>query len=736
MTSSFDDQPQSVAGPSALPAPPSVPKPYAKGHRSSSACDACHARKTRCSGDTPCKFCQTRNIPCVVSDSATRIASASAKRPRKSSTASSNTTPGPSAKRQNSANLLAPNDSEHQTRSNSDVNNSNFNSQTYDPVPLASIIAGTQVRQPSGLTPPSAIQRSPHGTTSYHQPVLPQPPNLSPSIANNASLAEPSAGIPDNEYPVSGIVLTRYQRPPTTIVECSVPQLIDRRSSVKYFDAYFSEAEWLYQLFPLREYISAYHEAIWAAEDNSVPVAMTNSPVGISSILAAVLALGALFERKFEDSERLYQAARQSYLDIIDLATLESVQLALQLAVFEINSSRSKSVWSSLAVAVRLSHYLNLHRKPALAGKGPDESLRRCQLWYNCFVHDCWLSLTSGRPALAADGDSDLDAAWVPPAAGQPRLASSPIFGMRVRLSALWTNVHDQLYRRRSDSNYEIPWLQRLPGLENEFQIWAKDMNSMAGTVATNRPDKKQMQSILLAQAIMRLIMHRSFLIQRSQFDGQQAFAIQQGISEAAVLDGALTVIDTCKRLIQLGIHLSFWFLTVDLQMACLALCEYLQNQHDKPRGTDVRKSEEGLKTAIDLLQQIADSGENPAVGQVLEAVKAVQSAWTYQRTQPSLQLQAQGQTQAQVQNNGQNSHHQQQDGSFLLDNFYPSDPSSALANGSTGFDFFGAPLSDFDWLTNLGAGSNIFDGFVASPAPAAADLAWWIAPRGNDVQQ
>lgn len=82
------------------------------------------------------------------------------------------------------------------------------------------------------------------------------------------------------------------------------------------------------------------------------------APVGMSSILAALLALGALFVRKVEDSERLYRAARQSYLDIIDLATLESVQLALQLAVFEINTSRSKSVWSSLAVAVRLSHYL------------------------------------------------------------------------------------------------------------------------------------------------------------------------------------------------------------------------------------------------------------------------------------------------------------------------------------------------------------------------------------------
>lgn len=105
-------------------------------------------------------------------------------------------------------------------------------------------------------------------------------------------------------------------------------------------------------------YARRYHEAVWAAEDGSLPHALTAAPVGMSSILAALLALGALFERKVEDSERLYRAARQSYLDIIDLATLESIQLALQLAVFEINTSRSKSVWSSLAVAVRLSHYL------------------------------------------------------------------------------------------------------------------------------------------------------------------------------------------------------------------------------------------------------------------------------------------------------------------------------------------------------------------------------------------
>lgn len=198
--------------------------------------------------------------------------------------------------------------------------------------------------------------------------------------------------------------------------------------------------------------------------------------------------------------------------------------------------------------------------------------------------------------------------------------------------------VHDQLYRRRAISASDVPWIQRLPALENDFQAWAQDMHNMSLSVATNRPDKKQMQAILLAQAIMRLIMHRSFLIQRGQLDSPQTLTRQRQVSEAAVLDGALTVIDTCKRLVELGIHLSFWFLTVDLQIACLALCEYLQNQHEKPNGTDISRPEEGLRTATSLLQEIADSGENAAVGQVLEAVKAIQDAWNYQMMQPSQQ--------------------------------------------------------------------------------------------------
>ena len=49
----------------------------------------------------------------------------------------------------------------------------------------------------------------------------------------------------------------------------------------------------------------------------------------------------------------LYHAARSCYLDIIDLASLESVQLALQLAIFEMNSRRASSVPNTLAVGIR-----------------------------------------------------------------------------------------------------------------------------------------------------------------------------------------------------------------------------------------------------------------------------------------------------------------------------------------------------------------------------------------------
>ena len=320
------------------------------------------------------------------------------------------------------------------------------------------------------------IMQSPEPYAGRSRPPALQGTSQAPLRGRSSiSLQDGSIAAPtDAEHSVSGVTFTRFQRPPKGLVEPNLCELIDRRASMTYFDTYcrtvlrwfvftancvsVTEIEWIYQLWPIPDFIKSAHEAIWQHYDRAIDHPMN---VGMRTILAALLALGAHFARNFEDSENLYRAARASFLDVVELGTLDSVQLAMQMAVLEINTSRSKSVWSTLAIAVRISHSLvcycqemcqttdiisvrqNLHRKPALAGKTPQEQLRRCQLWYNSFVHDCWLSVSSGRPPLATEGDCDLDAPWLLPTAkgsiSPHKLVSSPIFGYRVRVSCLWT---------------------------------------------------------------------------------------------------------------------------------------------------------------------------------------------------------------------------------------------------------------------------------------------------------
>jgi hypothetical protein len=103
------------------------------------------------------------------------------------------------------------------------------------------------------------------------------------------------------------------------------------------------------------------HDVIWG-DMGDTPIAeqypKSSLPLGLRSTLTALLAFGALLDHEMTDSEMLYHAARSCYLDIVDGASLESVQLALQLAVFEMNSRRASSASSTLAVAIRIVHSL------------------------------------------------------------------------------------------------------------------------------------------------------------------------------------------------------------------------------------------------------------------------------------------------------------------------------------------------------------------------------------------
>ncbi|KAL7010339.1 hypothetical protein EMMF5_000362 [Cystobasidiomycetes sp. EMM_F5] len=449
------------------------------------------------------------------------------------------------------------------------------------------------------------------------------------------------------------------------------------------------------------------YEAIWAEEEQyqagkpkqTNTSAARDLPLGARTTICALLAFGALFERKYEDSERLYQAARQCYLDIAELMTLESVQLAMQMAVFEINTNRSRILWSTLAVATRVAHALNLHRKPALANKSPEESLRRTQLWWCTRVHDVWHSSSTGRPSLTSEADIDLDPPFDAMRNGQPRQVVSDIFAMRVRLSAIWTKKG----------------------------------------AGAKRADKMQFQGVLLAYHIIRqcsrvcapawpltqkilfagIIMHRSFLIQREIQEPSEAYRYQRGISEAAILDSAMQILDFCRRLIRLGVHLSFWFITSHIQISCLALCEYIQNYVERGLlgSSDLAQPQQGLETAVALLEEIEQSGENPAVVQVLEAVRTIQDAVRPALAHPQYAEQSIATTLPASLPPG---------GAMSLEHLAPSNQNITFAS-DINIDPVQA-MADMDWLLNL-TSSNIMDGFIASPTPAAENLAWWLNP-------
>ena len=229
--------------------------------------------------------------------------------------------------------------------------------------------------------------------------------------------------------------------------------------------------------------------------------------------------------------------------------------------------------------------------------------------------------------------------------------------------------------------------------------------------------------------------MHRSFLIQRDIQDASEAYRNQRSVSESSILESALQVLEQSRRLIRLGMHLSFWFIISDIQIACLALCEYIQNFIERGliEGDLLTQPQEGLQAAITLLEEIEQSNENPAVTQVLEAVRTIQEAVRPAALVRDMCQNCVCMSDLALQPIQPQSHYSvSTDTNFLLND-------SMAASNALGIDMLQPtlppPATDMDWLYSL-TNTNIMDGFVSSTAPAASQLAWWLNPHENWFQQ
>ena len=324
-------------------------------------------------------------------------------------------------------------------------------------------------------------------------------PSIGPSSLPESRIKIAVAALPyTTKHHLTGTTFARFERVTAgNITEPDITSYLDKTRSFRYFQSYFEHAEPIYQLWPVAKIAAERHEAIW--QDGG-----PHFPPGSKTTLMALLALGAFFEGNLLEAENLHRLARNSYLDICELATVDSVQLALQMAVFQMNTNRSKALWSSLATAVRLAQALNLHRKASLEGLLASEQLRRRRLWDVALVQDVWLSFTTGRPSLISERGSDHDPTWCLSAnTPSSRSMSDTIFGMQVRLSYIWMKVHEALYRRPNEGS-EVSWLETLPVLELDFSAWSSEFQRELAGARLCISEVKQYHNVLVAQALMR----------------------------------------------------------------------------------------------------------------------------------------------------------------------------------------------------------------------------------------
>ena len=123
------------------------------------------------------------------------------------------------------------------------------------------------------------------------------------------------------------------------------------------------------------------------------------------------------------------------------------------------------------------------------------------------------------------------------------------------------------------------------------------------------------------------LTIHRAHLrhLQAVGDQHQQSDLQHRLISQNTVLDAAIDIAAYAKASLQLGMRPCFSFLGTSLYIAHLALWEHLQSKKLPARTNEENRAEEGLKNIVWLVESAAQNAENPAMFEVLTAVRQTQ---------------------------------------------------------------------------------------------------------------
>ncbi|KAL1617195.1 hypothetical protein SLS54_007972 [Diplodia seriata] len=280
------------------------------------------------------------------------------------------------------------------------------------------------------------------------------------------------------------------------------------------------------------------------------------------------------------ESEMYYREAQSLLSKETGPATLESVQARFALVHYLLSTARSNQAWFTFGTTVQLAMALGLHRRRSLADRGESLILRECQrrLFWSMYTTDRYMSVMFGRPRWIQDddisqeyplsvNDEDLKATEIVSPGQNDCLEDAAIF--HSKLTRIVGRAAKEQYTMPSRTETER--LSAASKHNKDLRDWKSQLPAyLSGAI---RPSslipifRRQSTVLKLAYAHAVMLVNRPFLLNLSKYGYRSASpnpATRECVEEC--LAAARTAIEMVLNYISEGQPFSsFWFTQVRL---------------------------------------------------------------------------------------------------------------------------------------------------------------------------
>lgn len=508
--------------------------------RIANACDNCKARKVKCDGNVPCRYCEERGRggSCVYSPQKKRRTPAS----RAPSTPKQHShrqqrqqqQPSPSPAEPSSAGAAAAaadSQTTATTRENirardTDEHSRGDGAEDETDVPReARLLRDSQGKLIfiGDCAPLSFFQSVRQLVTSKVSPNAFAPETSRFSVLAN-SAATTGTGLPQRQHTdVGPAVNPRAVQGAMRVYLATTAGLLDM----------FDDAKLLEEL------------VMWAS--------LQNRPTDGDTVKYLVLAIGLLNENAELAQEYFEYARGKAYEDLNGDLSVSTVQAFVLIAVYMLCSCQINGAFLFFGIAVRAAYSIGVHRTEVNARFGADGRVARDRLWKSLRVVDLCLSISMGRPPATSDVDCTV-AYRAQDAEGNEVL---DLLNADVQILLITEVIVTEIFSRKKIS------LALTEGISVKLRGWSERwLQRLKGVVESGRSDADVAGAcqvlasyyysvMLVSRPFLMYEMHRRLLAEGPK-PGDRGRSGKTKLADACI-DAASLMVDTVVALIHRG---------------------------------------------------------------------------------------------------------------------------------------------------------------------------------------